>query len=125
MQLSLNVLATELMPTDTRRGLNTTCTLKFLPALLEHIRSHQEILVKNKGSAAAGYILKNLRITIAGLVDNEIKDSVYANTVAQGQLIFMCGGLLSIIEHWTEGECHESTKNTLAIIDSQIRMVLT
>lgn len=124
MQLSLDSLARELAPSDTRRGLNTTCSLKFVPALLDHVKSHRDILVKNSGSAAAFFILRNMRKTIAGLVDKEIQVSTYANAVEKETLVFICGGLSALIENWTDDECRESAARMTVKIDARVKSAL-
>ena len=124
MQCSLDYLALELTPTDTRRGLDSSCTLKFLPALLDHIKRHRNILVKNLDSAAAGLIQRNLRKTIDGLVIKEIQSSRYADGVEHGKVLFICGGLMAIIECWNDDDYQETADSILAKIDIQIKDML-
>ncbi len=124
MQLSLEFLALELAPPDTRRGLDKTCTLKFVPALLKHIKQHREILEQNKDTAAAEIILRNLRATIGGLVRKELTESSFSTSINDANVVFLCGGLMATIEQWNEDECRESIEHTVALIDTQIRSAL-
>ncbi len=124
MQLSLEYLATELAPVDTRRGLDSARSLKFLPALLDHIKDHRLIVVKNVDTAAASMIQKNIAKTIEGLVYNEVQASRYADSVHHSDLLFMCGGLGAIAEKWIGDECRESVASVVATIDDLIERAM-
>lgn len=124
MQFSLGALAQELAPADTRRGLAASGTLKFLPALLQHIKSHRNIIVKNADSAAAGLIQQNMRKTIEGLASKEIQSSSYASAINDDTLVFVCGGLMAIIERWSDNGCSDSVASVVAIIDTQIKRTI-
>ncbi len=124
MQLSLVFLARDLTPADTRRGLDRSCTLKFVPELLEHIRHHRDIMEKNRDTAAAGIIMRNLRKTIDGLVVEELRDSSFSTTISQTSIVFICGGLMAIIEQWNEDGCRASVRDTVKIVDTQIQNAL-
>ena len=124
MQLSLEFLAKELAPPDTRRGLDKSGTLKFLPAFLKHIKQHRNILEQNRGTAAAETILQNLRVTVGGLVRKELHESSYSTSLKEANVVFLCGGLMATIEQWNDDECRESVENTVAVIDTQIKSVL-
>lgn len=123
MQLSLEYLARELAPTDTRRGLDTTCTLKFVPALLDHVKHHREILEQNRDTAAAAINLQNLRKTIHGLVFSELDNSSFASSTNRANCIFTSGGLMAIIEQWNDEKCIEPVQSVVEVIDKQIRSV--
>jgi len=124
MELSLEFLARELGPTDTRRGLERSDTLKFVPGLLQHIKHHRNILENNRGTAAASIIMQNMRKTVDGLVVRELEESALLSSISDSTIVFMCGGLMAIIEQWNEHDCRVSVGDTVKKIDTQIGNIL-
>lgn len=124
MQFSLESLARELAPTDTRRGLDANRTLKFVPAFLSHIKRHRDILEKNRDTVAEGVILRNLRQTVNGLLLKELQDSSLSTSISHESFIFICGGLMAIVEKWNDDGCNETVEFMVGIIDSQLKRAL-
>ena len=125
MKLALQYLALELAPVHTRRSLDSAFALKFLPGLLMHVKDHRQIMQQNADTAAAGMIRKNLARTIEGLIENEIRDSGFSNSIDGNDLLFMCGGLGAIIDQWIDRECDESVASVVTTIDRMVGRWLT
>lgn len=117
LELSIASLADELAPTGKPRGLDAFGNLKFLPAFLEHIKTHRDIYLQNESSAAMSIILANIRRMTDGLIQHELQASVYRKRVSPDKLVFLGGGVSALIERWNEAACVEPEAALLQRLD--------
>lgn len=124
LELSLAHLGQELSPSDDTRGIDQNNNFRFLEPLLHHIKSHRKIHEQNVGSADANLIFGNLRKTIFGLAQNEIRESRHSRTVDDDHISFICGGLFELVEQWNDKACEPPAAQRLQRMDQLVQHML-
>jgi len=112
----------------TGRSLDGNRKFGFLPELLEHIKQHQPIFcnsVTGKANCISNaLVFAKFRTLIFDFINSEIQASSFAKTINEQSIIFIFGGIYSLMDAWWVDCTKMPVSQLLDIIDKQVDRVL-
>lgn len=115
-------LSQELSIPSEGRGLDYNYSFHFLPPLLDHLKSHREIMKRNETSGSGRVIFNKFRQVASEVAKAEIMASNLRSHLSKDEVTFLFGGLFAMIEDWNNTHCLASITDVLGRLDQRVKM---
>ena len=87
------------------RGLDEHGTLRFLPALVSHVRGHLPLFARSAASPSGLALSARFRDVVDGLARAELGESGLTDRVDDHRTAFVVGGVFGTLERWCRSGC--------------------
>lgn len=113
---------------STGRSLDKNRKFGFLPELLEHIKQHQPIFcgatAGKANSISNAQVFARFKSLIFGFIKTELEASSFVKSIDEQNIIFISGGIYSLMDAWWADNTNMPVRQLLASIDNQVDRVL-
>ena len=124
LAFGFSVLEAQLGDEHPTRGLDRDGAFAFVPALLDHIRSHAHLFTLTASSVSQAGIFARFREVVDARSRTELRTSRRWRDLDADAVLFLNGGMFALIERWHSDGCRDPCEALMARIDRLTRVVL-
>ncbi len=124
LNYGFEILHTDLSIPSSVRGLDINGTFAFLPNLLNHVSEHKMIFSANQNSSTGFTVFTRFKALVDDLGMIEVDHSAHMKCIQNEQVVFLTGGIFSVLEKWNASGCREPVPKLLNRLDQLIRNIM-